>query len=351
MFKVADYLVQSQDLSTDSHATLKPLDTRGSGPAFLSPLVLLGALFKVAKGRLSGELMGVHVNMAERLSMFRKGALITFCKFLGVPVILHLHAAQLHHFYKSLPAPLKALTRWFFANASHCIVLGKVSEAFVRDQLQVPQNKISIVINGVPRSDLPRRVYNHQEPFRFLFLGNLLERKGVQDLLRAFAVLKHTLNSERPVILHLAGGGDVPHYQALASKLELSSDVIFEGWCDQVKASGLLSLADVLILPSYDEGLPLVILEALSSGVAVICTPVGEIPTVLTHEKNAIFVDPGDINGLSGGMQRLMNDPKLRQSLEISARNIYESNFSIEHFFKNVAAIHQEHFGCSASIK
>lgn len=350
MFKVADYLVQTQDLKAISEAQLKPLDTRGSGAAPLSPIVLFVALLKVLCGRLTGNLKGVHVNMAERLSLFRKGVLISFCKFWGVPVILHLHAAQLHHFYKSLPKPLQALTRWFFSNASHCIVLGKVSEAFVRDELQLPQEKISIVINGVPRSNMPRRIYKGDEPFRFLFLGNLSERKGVSDLLYAFAELKKAYKGNKHVILQLAGGGDIGHYQALASELDLNDAVVFEGWCDQAKASSLQASADALVLPSYDEGLPLVILEALSSGVAVICTPVGEIPVVLTNEENALFVEPGAINLLSAAMHRLMSDNLLREKLEVNGRHIYEAEFSIEKFFLNVASIHEKHFGCCAAL-
>lgn len=351
MFKVADYLVQSQDLTAESNASLVPLDTRGSGPAFTSPCVLFSALFKVLKGKHTGELEGVHVNMAERLSLFRKGILISFCKLLKVPVILHLHAAQLHHFYRSLPRPLKALTRWFFSNASHCIVLGKVSEAFVRDDLKVPQDKISIVINGVPRSTVARRIYSVDQPFRFLFLGNLSERKGVSDLLRAFAEFKKSYTGSRQVILHLAGGGDITYYQVLANELELGSSVVFEGWCDQAKASGLQASVDALVLPSYDEGLPLVILEALGSGVAVICTPVGEIPVVLTHELNALFVKPGAIPELSAVMQRLISDTALRESLEVNGQNIYEAEFSIEKFFTNIASIHAQHFNTSAKLK
>lgn len=351
MFKVADYLVQCQDLNSDLSATLKPLDTRGSGSALSSPLILIGALSKVLIGKINGELKGVHVNMAERLSLFRKGMLISFCKFLSIPVILHLHAAQLHHFYKSLPTPLQAITRWFFSNASHCIVLGKVSEAFVRDELQVPQEKISIVINGVPRSSAQRRSYHPSAPFRFLFLGNLSERKGVSDLLRAFSELKKLYSGSRQLILHLAGGGDIAYYQALASQLGVTNDVVFEGWCDQAKASALQASADALVLPSYDEGLPLVILEALSSGVAVICTPVGEIPVVLTHEQNALFVEPGAIALLRAAMHRLITDNVLREALEMNGKSIYEAEFSIEKFFQNVAHIHKKHFDISASLK
>src|SRR3954466_2716350 len=94
MFKVADYLIQSQTASPpEGYARLVPLDTRGGGSAVFSLWVLFSALCKIIVGRVSGKLAGVHVNMAERLSILRKGAVVLVCRLLGVPVILHLHAA------------------------------------------------------------------------------------------------------------------------------------------------------------------------------------------------------------------------------------------------------------------
>jgi hypothetical protein len=106
MYKVADYLIQAQAVDTPLDAAqLRFLDTRGgAGPAY-SLWVLMTALVKLLQGRASGRLAGVHVNMAERLSLLRKGAVIVVSRALGVPVVLHLHA-QLHQFYAALPRPL-----------------------------------------------------------------------------------------------------------------------------------------------------------------------------------------------------------------------------------------------------
>lgn len=351
MYKVADYMVQAQSTEVDSSsAILMPLDTRGDKNAAFSLIVLTVALVKVSIGRINGSLKGVHVNMAERLSLFRKGILISYCKLVGVPVVLHLHAAQLHHFYRTLPTPLKFLTRCFFSFSSHCIVLGRTAESFVVEELKLPKEKVTIVINGVPRANVQRRIESIQKPFRILFLGNLSERKGVSDLLRAFSMMKSSANL-RPFELIMAGGGDLKKYNDLIVDMKIADSVSFEGWCNQDKASELLASADVLVLPSYDEGLPLVILEALSLGVAVVCTPVGEIPSVLTHNKNALFVQPGDISGLSAMLTALIENDSLRNRLEINGLEIYEQRFSIQKFFKNIALIHQEFFGISAILK
>lgn len=342
MYKVADYLLQQQASEPGrTVGTLRALDTRGGGNAISSMAVLFLAMARLTGSRLRGEVAGVHVNMAERLSVFRKGAIIALCRALRVPVVLHLHAAQLHHFHRSLPRPLQALVRWLFSLPSHCIVLGDAARSFVIAELGVAPAKVSIVINGVPGPLVARRQRQPGTPCRALFLGNLSERKGVSDLLRAVASSDLTAGQ---FVLSLAGGGDIAGYRRLVEELEIGDRVRLEGWADQEKAARLMAGSDMLILPSYDEGLPLVILEALANGVAVICTPVGEIPSVLEDGVHACFVPPGDIDAIAEALQRLVQDDSLRGQLEANGRAIYEARFSLARFFASVTDVHRAHF-------
>ena len=343
MYKVADYLIQSQARETPPDAAqLRPLDTRGGGSAVASAWVLLTALFKLVRGRISGHLAGVHVNMAERLSLVRKSVIVVACRALGIPVVLHLHAAQLHHFYRALPLVLQRLTRWVFSLPASVVVLGAAARRFVIEELNVPEQRVEIIINGVPRPALPRPARPAGAPRRVLFLGNLSERKGVSDLLNALALPGFDASG---LEVALAGGGDIAGYQAKAAALGLGEMVKFEGWCDQQKVAQLMAQADVLVLPSYDEGLPLVILEALAHGVAVVCTPVGEIPAVLSDGVNACFVEPGDVPGIAAALQKLLREPRLLEDLGRNGRTLYERQFSLSRFFASVARVHRRHFG------
>jgi glycosyltransferase involved in cell wall biosynthesis len=346
MFKVADYLIQAQAsssaIASAEAAELRPLDTRGGANALYSLWVLATALARIARGRFSGRLAGVHVNMAERLSLFRKGAVIVTCRALGVPAVLHLHAAQLHHFYGGLPRPLQALTRWVFSLPASVVVLGSAARKFVIEDLDVEPGRVDIVINGVPEPTHARRIAGESAMQRVLFLGNLSERKGVSDLLLALAL--PGLDTAKLEVT-LAGGGDVGAYEAKARQLGIGSFVRFAGWSDQQQVARLMARADVLVLPSYDEGLPLVILEALANGVAVVCSSVGEIPSVLTDGTNACFVQPGDVAGIAAGLRRVLQDGELRAVLERNGRALYEQKFSIARFFSSVAHIHQRDFG------
>ena len=346
MYKVSDYLLQAQDTNLPSNsAELRALETRGSASAAYSLWVLLIALIRLIRGRISGQLVGVHVNMAERLSVLRKGAIIVVSKMIGVPVVLHLHAAQFHLFYPRLPKLLQALTRWTFSLADTCVVLGAAAQRFVIKELKVPEDRVKIVFNGVPRPSVPRRTASQSVIKRLLFVGNLSERKGVSDLLQA---MTHTGLKNISLELVLAGGGDVEGYAAKAKALGLADIVKFAGWSEQKDVARLMAQADVLILPSYDEGLPLVILEALANGVAVVCCPVGEIPNVLTDRQNACFIQPGDIQGLSEILQEVLEKPALLNTLEENGRILYEKEFSLAHFFNSIAQIHQRSFGMAA---
>ena len=348
MFKVADYLVQTQSSSIDEgFAQLRPLDTRGGGRAIFSIWVLTTALAKLVGGRLNGRLVGVHVNMAERLSLFRKGVVIVVASALGLPVILHLHAAQLHHFYRALPRPLQWLTRWVFSLPRACIVLGTAARQFVVEELGVPPERVEIVLNGVPEPTVPRCRGGAAGKPRVLFLGNLSERKGVSDLLRALAQGDF---GAQAVLVSIAGGGDIAGYQKLASQLKVDRLVRFEGWVDQQQVAQLMAAADLLVLPSYDEGLPLVILEAMANGVAVVCTPVGEIPSVFTDGREVKFVTAGDAQSIAAGLKDVLDNQGLRETLEANGRARYQQQFSLRSFFASVAAVHKKYFGSSGQL-
>lgn len=342
MFRVADYLIQAQRVFPTETAELRPLDTRGGGTSVASLWVLAKALVKIMQGRFSGNLVGVHVNVAERLSLFRKGAIVVLCRILGIPVVLHLHAAKLPYFYRKMPGILQGLTRWIFSLPASCLVLGDNARQFVVQELMVPADQVEVIINGVPEPIYVRRTFEGKAARQVLFVGNLSERKGVSDFLQALALLK---SENLCMQVTLAGGGDLLFYQTVAQQLGVNTLVNFMGWTDQQKVAELMALADVLILPSYDEGLPLVILEALANGVAVICAPVGEIPSLLTHSVNASFVQAGDVSGIAQSLQKVLLNFEYRRALEINGRALYEQRFSLVKFSANVAVIHQRHFG------
>jgi glycosyltransferase involved in cell wall biosynthesis len=225
-----------------------------------------------------------------------------------------------------------------------CIVLGQRSSDFLVREMGIPPERVQIVINGVPEPVVPRVASRNNEVFQVLFVGNLMERKGVADLLHAMADPRI---SKLTVQLTLAGGGDVARYRALATELGVADHVRFLGWVEKPEVDRRLAAADALVLPSYDEGLPLAILEALALGVPVICTPVGEIPQFLQHGKTALMVRPGDSAGIASTLADLVANTELREHLSRTGRSLYEERFSLRRFATAVFGIHQRCFDCS----
>ena len=316
---------------------LKRLESRGGGHIALSPLFLTAAMGRILAEGVRGRLAVVHLNLAERGSVYRKAALIAATKLAGGRVLLHLHAAQIVQFHGAMNSMGKRLMRWMFRSADHVVVLGEVWRRWVSDMFDIRPSKISVVYNGVPATAAKARTVPDDGRFRLLFVGNLLERKGVANLLRAFA---SPALRERNMELTMAGGGPVDHYRALAAQLGIADRVTFTGWVSQDDARALMVNADALILPAYDEGLPLVILEALASGTPVICTPVGSIPEVLDHGNTALLVAPGDEAGIAAAIATLSDQPEVGRALSVRGTVLYQRLFTMEAFAGSMGALY-----------
>jgi glycosyltransferase involved in cell wall biosynthesis len=333
MGRVKDYIVQAP---AETWGDIEPrgLVTRDGGGRLHSLRLVVRALASIRDAKRKGELAFVHVNMGDRLSLVRKSLVVWQCHRSKVPVFVHLHAVE-HGQLKGWMLRLLAMS---FRRATAAILLGEVYERWLRETLKVT-TPCEILWNGVPIDPVTGRRHNAPtagEPLRIVFLGSLGERKGVADLIGALALLP---DDAPPWRATLAGPGDIPHYLKLAADAGINEQVDFPGWQEQPQARALLSAADVLVLPSYDEGLPLVILEALALGTPVIATPVGAIPEVLTDEADILLVTPGDRQDIARQILRILNVSALRQSLCDTGLETFAREFRMEAYCGKLLAI------------
>ncbi|MGE0224543.1 MAG: glycosyltransferase family 4 protein [Acetobacteraceae bacterium] len=331
------YLAEHQDELQGDYA-LRPLESRGPYHRAICPAFVAWAICRMAGEAARGRLAIVHLNLAERGSVWRKAALLYAAKLMGAQVLLHLHAAQIIAYYQSMPAWSRPLLRGMFRTADRSVVLGDLWRRWLIDELGVPARQIAIVRNGVPATALPPLPRSPDAPFRLLFLGNLQERKGVSDLLNALASRPDT---ERRVMLTMAGGGPIDTYRAKAEALGIADRVIFTGWVEQAEIRRLLAGSDALILPSYDEGLPMVILEAIASSVPVICSPVGAIPEVFEDGKTALFVTPGDSAEIAAAIDRLARNEDLCERLATESNALFRRDFTMTTFAQRIGEIYR----------
>ncbi len=341
MGRVKDFIV---DAPPDVWHGLEavPMITRDHRGRLWSLLLVAQGCWTLLVARLAGRLGLLHVNFGDRGSALRKSILLVWARLLGAPVFLHFHAVTFERDIGTLSAPGKWLAKLPFRLATCVIVLGNKWKEWLRRDLRIQKVPIEILINGVPVEPPARREHAQRPEMQLLFLGNMIERKGVSDFIKALSLLGADAPPWRAC---MAGNGDIAHYAAVAQAAGLADRIEFRGWVGQAEAHALLAQSDVLALPSFDEGLPLVILEALGLGTPVVTTPIGAIPEVLADERDVLFCNPGDPQALAAAMLRLMKDAGLRQALCDRGIETFRARFSISAFREHLRSIWRDHAG------
>ena len=188
-------------------------------------------------------------------------------------------------------------------------------------------SKMRIVHCGVVPADydLPRE--GGARPVRAIFVGRLDAVKGVPLLLEAFAGLR-----DRHPEAGLWIVGDGPgraEYEAQAQAMGLGAAVEFLGYRSMSEVPGLLAQSDLLVLPSFAEGLPVVLMEALAARIPVIASRVAGVQELVEDGVNGFTIPPGDVESLRARMEVLFSDPDLRAKMGASGRNRVCSEFDI----------------------
>ncbi len=194
------------------------------------------------------------------------------------------------------------------------------------------QRKIHVVPYGIP--DLAGKIATTNARLTGAVIGTLEPRKGQDVLLAALALLPAA-----EVAVKIAGRALDP---AFVRQLPADPRVEFLGALEHAAAVGLLRAADFLVLPSRDETMPLVLLEAMSLGKPIVSTDVGGIAEWLRDGENGLLVPPGDPAALAAALRRLLGDSALRARLGRAARATFEEHFALERYGARMAAILQE---------
>ncbi|MCX5717491.1 MAG: glycosyltransferase family 4 protein [Nitrospirae bacterium] len=160
----------------------------------------------------------------------------------------------------------------------------------------------------------------------FLYSGRIVRGKGLESLMRAMIdVVK--INDK--ILLVLIGSGDLDEsLKDMGYELGLEKYINFEGLIENVDE--YLNASDIFILPSFSEGMPNSLLEAMACGLPVIASKIGGVVDVVEDGKSGILFEPGDVSGLASAMIKLLNDNELRLKLGAEARKRIVDSFSID---------------------
>lgn len=284
----------------------------------------------------------VHVQAASRGSFWRKAVVCLMARAARRPYIFHLHGGGFTRFYERESGPIgRRAIRGTLAHAALVIaVSGEWRERLLRI---CPAARVEVLHNAVAIPDAAaiadqRRMRPPREAPSLLFLGHLLPDKGIYDLMKAFAQVAGQFPRLQLV---LGGVGHLNALRELAGQLGVRDRVEAPGWLGPESKSAALATSTIFLLPSYHEGMPMALLEAMSWGLPVIATPVGGIPQIVTDQVNGLLVAPGDVLALATAITRLLRDPALRERLGKAARTTVEARFSLHEALAKLSGIYQ----------
>jgi glycosyltransferase involved in cell wall biosynthesis len=200
------------------------------------------------------------------------------------------------------------------------------------------KGSVEQIDNGVPpierraelRQRLRRSLELHDDTFVFAAVGNIKPEKGFEDLLEAAASLRNMAAGRACTVLIAGEPADKEYHAALVAqskKLNPGGDVRFLGYCSDTQS--LYSAADAFVLSSRKEGLPMVLLEAMSAGLPVVATEVGAVPEVIRRDLDGLLVPPASADQLARAMFRVATDEGLRVSLGSAAQARVESRYGV----------------------
>ncbi|NVD99996.1 glycosyltransferase family 4 protein [Massilia sp. BJB1822] len=284
---------------------------------------------------LRGEVGLLHMHVSSRASFWRKLPFFFLAERLGIPTIVHLHSGEFHLFYGEQCGPRKQrLIRYVFDRASRVIVLSQKWQEWLQTISSNPH--IHAIYNPV---QLPPPAPARAPGQTVLVLGRLGKLKGSYDLVQALALLAPRFPALQLV---MGGDGELEAGAARAAELEVAPQLKLLGWATGAAKEAALRGADVYALPSYNEGMPMSVLEAMAYGLPVVTTPVGGIPAAVSDGVEGFLVPPGDVAALADRLGQLLADPALAQRMGMAARRKIQDTFSTEAVLPRLQALYAE---------
>lgn len=170
------------------------------------------------------------------------------------------------------------------------------------------------------------------------YAAHMNTNKAYDLLLKAFAKIKDSYPDWKLIMM---GDGEVEKAKKMAQELKINNQVIFTGYITGMEKEKYFQKASIFCMCSYQEGFPMVVLEAWSYGIPVITTPVGGLPEVIEEGKNAITFNFGDYQALSKQLELLINDYDKRHFMSSYVQDFVETNFSINTISYKLSSIYR----------
>ncbi len=299
---------------------------------FRIAIKLLNVLNKIKPGIVYFSLMPIGTGF------IRDFFYMIIIKLFNPKIIFHLHNIGINK--KSKRLLFKWMYQYVFSNST----IIHPSDILLRKEFEnlnlINTNKIVIPNTCMPFSNSNiNSVKNKNDIIKILFLSNLLPEKGLMVLFEAIKnVSGRFQNFELNIYGNYYRAKEVTRYKRFISKNKLSEKVFIKGPCFNNEKERVFCESDIFVFPSYfrEECFPLVILEAMQAGLAIISSSIGAIPEIIEDGVNGILVEPKNYLQLAAKIQLLANNEKLRKRIGNRAKEKYLQQYSIRIFESNI---------------
>lgn len=273
------------------------------------PLYSLGAILQN-----NSSLITVHGLMAVEMNYHKKNILMKFL--------------------------IKKMEKYSLSKIRNIIVVAPEIEIIVK---KMTNSHVFMIPNGVnlrPIMEINNSKINKKQ---VMFIGNFIKRKGIDVLIKAFSFLKE---ENYPVSLLIAGSGEEEQeLKKMVKNLGITKDVEFLGFLKGDEKYCFLKSADIIVLPSYWESLPITVLEGMACKKPIIASNVGGIPYIVKDNINGFLVKPGNAHELADKLKILLENEKLREEMGKASLKMVE-NFEWNKIAEKTSNVYKEILKC-----
>jgi glycosyltransferase involved in cell wall biosynthesis len=283
--------------------------------------------------------------VSKGIGFYKDAPVALLAKLFGVKTIYHFHnkGVKLRQDYL-----IDHLLYRLVFHRSRAILL---SEHIYPDvQKYIPRNRVYICPNGMPEQELPKTdktILPGTAPVQVLFLSNLIRSKGIFELLNACIILKnHRCNFQCTFV---GGIGDVTEseFNHFVKTNGIADCVLYAGKKYGGDKERILATTDIFVHPTYEDCMPLVLIEAMQHALPVISTPEGAIPDMVNDGITGFLVPRKDVTLLAEKIKLLITDPDLRIKMGEAGYRKYQEEFTLKSFEKKFLNIITENLSYS----
>jgi glycosyltransferase involved in cell wall biosynthesis len=326
----------------DSHELIHIVTQRDGGP-LIKAVTYAKALLRFALLRLFRGRGLVHIHSSIGPSFYRKVVLFYLCRWMGCPVIFQFHSGHFLQYYASGNRLIRFLIGDVLRSARLNVAL---TESWKQKITSLTDRcaPVEVIPNPIDTAIYrPGGAVNGQtRPAQLVYLGAIIKPKGAYDVVDACKLLKAQGLEPRVV---MAGDREIEQAKERCRESGVAAQFEFPGWVSEKEKVALLWRSDLLLLPSYGEGLPLCVLEAMACGVPIVCTDVGGLADLVEHGENGLLFKPGEIDVLARHIARLLNDEPSRQRMSQNNIAKIKRDYSIDVIAERLGKLYNEVLG------